>query len=105
MSEVIINKTRYECPPAVAAYIKELKMENARLEEMIDEQPKDEVINDARYHLGMYIEHINEEIDKAKQCIARQEGILSALKIEYIRFCDIRKILEEGAKMDGDERE
>ena len=34
MSEVIINKTRYECPPAVAAYIKELKTENARFKEL-----------------------------------------------------------------------
>ena len=34
MSEVIINKTRYECPPAVAAYIKELETENARFKEL-----------------------------------------------------------------------
>lgn len=33
MTEIIINKERYECPPAVAAYVKELKKENARLEE------------------------------------------------------------------------
>jgi predicted nuclease with TOPRIM domain len=33
MTEIIINKERHECPPAVAAYIKELKKENARLEE------------------------------------------------------------------------
>lgn len=64
---------------------------------MKDEQTKDEVINDARYHLGIYIENINEEIDKAKQCIARQEGILSALKIEYARFDYLKKILDGGA--------
>lgn len=34
MSEIIINKEQHECPPAVAAYIKELKAENARLEEL-----------------------------------------------------------------------
>lgn len=34
MTEIIINKERYECPPAVAAYVKELKKENARLEEL-----------------------------------------------------------------------
>lgn len=34
MAEIIINKERHECPPAVAAYIKELKKENARLEEL-----------------------------------------------------------------------
>jgi hypothetical protein len=34
MTEIIINKERHECPPAVAAYIKELKKENARLEEL-----------------------------------------------------------------------
>lgn len=33
MAEIIINKERYECAPAVAAYIKKLKAENARLEE------------------------------------------------------------------------
>jgi hypothetical protein len=33
MTEIIINKERHECPPAVAAYIKELIKENARLEE------------------------------------------------------------------------
>lgn len=33
MTEIIINKERYECPPAVAAYIKQLEKENARLEE------------------------------------------------------------------------
>ena len=64
---------------------------------MTDEQTKDEAINDARYHLGMYIENINEEIDKAKQCIARQEGILSALKLEYARFDFLKRILEGGA--------
>lgn len=64
---------------------------------MTDAQTKDEVINDARYHLGIYIENINEEIDKAKQCIARQEGILSALKIEYARFDYLKKILDGGA--------
>ena len=31
MSEVVINKTRYECPPAVAAYIKQLEEENDHL--------------------------------------------------------------------------
>ena len=64
---------------------------------MTDEQAKDEAINDARYHLGVYIEEINEEIDKAKQCIARQEGILSALKIEYSRLDFLKKILDGGA--------
>lgn len=34
MSEVIINKTRYECPPAVAAYIKDLETENTRFKEL-----------------------------------------------------------------------
>lgn len=34
MSEIIINKEQHECPPAVAAYIKELKAENARLKEL-----------------------------------------------------------------------
>ena len=33
MAEIIINKEKHECAPAVAAYIKELKAENARLEE------------------------------------------------------------------------
>lgn len=64
---------------------------------MTDEQTKDKAINDARYYLGMYIENINEEIDKAKQCIARQEGILSALKLEYARFDSLKRILEGGA--------
>ncbi len=64
---------------------------------MTDEQTKDEAINDARYHLGMYIENINEEIDKAKQCIAREEGILSALKLEYARLDSLKRILEGGA--------
>ena len=67
---------------------------------MKDELTKDEAINDAKYHLGMYIENINEEIDKAKQCIARQEGILSALKIEYARLDFLKRILERGTKMD-----
>lgn len=31
MAEIIINKERYECAPAVAAYIKELKSECTRL--------------------------------------------------------------------------
>ena len=64
---------------------------------MTDEQTKDEAINNARYHLGVYIENINEEIDKAKQCIARQEGILSVLKLEYARFDYLKRILEGGA--------
>lgn len=34
MAEIIINKEKHECPPAVAAYIKELKAENARPEEL-----------------------------------------------------------------------
>lgn len=34
MAEIIINKEKHECAPAVAAYIKELKAENARLEEL-----------------------------------------------------------------------
>lgn len=34
MAEIIIKKEQHECPPAVAAYIKELKAENARLEEL-----------------------------------------------------------------------
>lgn len=34
MAEIIINKERYECLPAVAAYIKELKTENARFKEL-----------------------------------------------------------------------
>lgn len=63
---------------------------------MTDEQTKDEAINDTRYHLGVYIEEINEEIDKAKQCIARQEGILSALKIEYSRLDFLKKLLDGG---------
>ena len=33
MAEIIINKEKHECAPAVAAYVKELKKENARLEE------------------------------------------------------------------------
>ena len=33
MAEIIINKERHECSPAIAAYIKELEKENARLEE------------------------------------------------------------------------
>ena len=33
MAEIIINKERYECAPAVAAHIKQLEEENARLEE------------------------------------------------------------------------
>lgn len=33
MTEIVINKERYECPPAVAAYIKQLEEENACLEE------------------------------------------------------------------------
>lgn len=33
MAEIIINKERYECAPALVAYIKELEEENARLEE------------------------------------------------------------------------
>lgn len=65
---------------------------------MTDDQTKDEVINDAKYHLGVYIEEINEEIDKAKQCIARQEGILSALKIEYSRLDFLKRILEGGER-------
>lgn len=69
---------------------------------MTDEQTKDKVINDARYYLGMYIENINEEIDKAKQCIARQEGILSALKLEYARFDSLKRILERGADDETD---
>lgn len=65
---------------------------------MTDEQTKDEAINDARYHLGVYIEDINEEIDRAKQCIARQEGILSVLKIEYSRLDFLKKILDGGTE-------
>lgn len=34
MAEIIINKEKHECAPAVAAYIKELKAENARLKEL-----------------------------------------------------------------------
>lgn len=64
---------------------------------MKDEQTKDKAINNARFHLGIYIENINEEIDKAKQCIARQEGILSALKIEYARLDFLKRILDGGA--------
>lgn len=33
MAEIIINKERYECAPAVVAYIKELKAEYTRLKE------------------------------------------------------------------------
>lgn len=33
MAEIIINKERYECAPAVAAYIKDLKAEYTRLKE------------------------------------------------------------------------
>lgn len=33
MAEIIINKEKHECAPAVAAYVKELKKENSRLEE------------------------------------------------------------------------
>lgn len=33
MAEIIINKERYECAPAVAAHIKQLEEENARLKE------------------------------------------------------------------------
>lgn len=39
MSEVIINKTRYECPPAVAAYIKQLEEENDYLLDKIQNKP------------------------------------------------------------------
>ncbi len=53
-------------------------------------------INDVSYQLEVYIETINEEIDKAIQCIARQEGILSALNIEYARLNDLKKILDGG---------
>lgn len=65
---------------------------------MTDKQTKDEALNDARYHLGVYIEDINEEIDRAKQCIARQEGILSVLKIEYSRLDFLKKLLDGGAE-------
>lgn len=33
MAEIIINKERYECAPAVAAHIKQLKAEYTRLKE------------------------------------------------------------------------
>ena len=69
---------------------------------MTDEQTKDEAINDARYNLGVYIENINEEIDKAKQCIAQQEEILSTLKLEYARFDYLKRILDGGAENETD---
>lgn len=36
MAEIIINKEQHECPPAVAAYVKELKAENKALKLLIE---------------------------------------------------------------------
>ena len=45
MTEIVINKERYECPPAVAAYIKQLERNNLNLQEEFYKQgtKKDEL--------------------------------------------------------------
>ena len=66
MAEIIINKEKHECPPAVAAYIKELEKENNHLLEKIQSFYKNEKLDliDRR----RFLRELNDEIDENAKC-------------------------------------
>lgn len=63
---------------------------------MADEQKEYEIIDDAKFHLQIYIDDVSEAIDRANRCIARQEGILDSLKTELRRLEFLKDLLDRG---------
>ena len=66
MTEIIINKERYECSPAVAAYIKQLEKENDHLLDKIQSFYKNEKLD--LIDRGRFLRKLNDEIDENAKC-------------------------------------
>ena len=85
MAEIIINKEKHECAPAVAAYIKELKAENARLEEGYQKSvgviaatdcvkcKNKEYINDVNYAISCIRDFCRSNNDDCETCAASKK--------------------------------
>lgn len=114
MTEIIINKEKHECAPAVAAYVKELKKENARLEELYQKsigviaatdcvKCKDkEYINDVNYAISCIRGFCKDR--KCKTCPISIDGRCSLGGLTPKGWENSIKALDEeiyGAKMDG----
>lgn len=65
---------------------------------MADEQKEHEIIDDAKYHLKIFIDNVSEAIDRANRCIAQQEGTLVSLKTELRRLEFLKGLLDGGAE-------
>ena len=66
MTEIIINKERYECPPAVAAYVKELEEESDHLLDKIQSFYKNEKLD--LIDRGRFLRELNDKIDESAEC-------------------------------------
>ena len=66
MTEIVINKERYECPPAVAAYVKELEEENDHLLDKIQSFYKNEKLD--LIERGRFLRELNDKIDENAEC-------------------------------------
>ena len=66
MTEIVINKERYECPPAVAAYIKQLEEKNNHLSDKIQSFYKNEKLD--LIERGRFLRELNDKIDENAEC-------------------------------------
>lgn len=66
MTEIVINKERYECPPAVAAYIKQLEEKNNHLLDKVQSFYKNEKLD--LIDRGRFLRELNDEIDENAKC-------------------------------------
>lgn len=63
---------------------------------MADEQKEYGIIDDAKFHLQIYIDDTSEAIDRTNRCIAQQEGILGSLETELRRLEFLKDLLDRG---------
>jgi hypothetical protein len=66
MAEIIINKEKHECAPAVAAYVKELEEKNNYLLEKIQSFYKNEKLD--LIDRGRFLRELNDKIDESAEC-------------------------------------
>ena len=65
MAEIIINKEKHECPPAVAAYIKQLERNNLNLQEEF-------------YKQGTKIDELKAENARLEEGYQKSVGVIAA---------------------------
>lgn len=80
MAEIIINKGRYECAPAVASHIKQLERNNLNLQEEF-------------YKQGAKIDELKAENARLEESFQRATGAVAADALPTL--AEMRKVSEQ----------